>query len=350
MLKDPVLFVGGSGNVARCAARMLREAHPDLPILVGGRTQSKVDAVAAELGRAEGVVLDLAADDLGLGTQGVSAVAIFFTDEHVSGLRFAQSRGIPFLGISTGIQEMGPEVALFMKQPQASAVVLGAEWLVGAATFLALQAAREFSRVDEVVLCALLDDQDTGGPAAAADMERVTQLMPNALIRRDGAFVWLSGEETRTSFRAVDGTEVAAAAFSPFDVVSLATALNAPHVRMSLGVGVTSSRRRGEAMSTEVLVELGGLDASGAELRTRHALVHPQGENPLTAQGVALLLERLLGLDGGAVVAPGLYFPSQLLEPAVYLERQKAQGVVVTRLEVAGGEVASPTLVEAAGI
>jgi hypothetical protein len=42
---------------------------------------------------------------------------------------------------------------------------------------------------------------------------------------------------------------------------------------------------------------------------------------PLTALGVAMVLERLVGLDGKPPTKPGLYFPYQLLESRAYLER-----------------------------
>ncbi len=37
--------------------------------------------------------------------------------------------------------------------------------------------------------------------------------------------------------------------------------------------------------------------------------------NPVTALSAALLIERLLGLEGNAQVTPGLYFPETLIQP-----------------------------------
>jgi hypothetical protein len=87
-------------------------------------------------------------------------------------------------------------------------------------------------------------------------------------------------------------------------------------------------------MSTEILIDLAGEDHAGQPLRTRHAVVHPQGQMPLTGLGVALLLERLLGLDGQPAVPAGLYFPYQLLEPSIYLSRFRQIGGEVLALEV----------------
>ena len=330
----PILLVGGSGIVGRFTAQYLRAASPDVPLLIGGRNLAKAKEVAAEIENAEGVALDLAADDLGLGERPVSAVAVFFTDERIAGLRFAQSRGVPHVSISPGINELGPEVAAYIHDPDAAPVVLGTEWLVGATTVPTLEFAKVFGRVHDIVIGALLDEQDAFGPAAEADLERQTKTMPAALARRDGAYLWRVGDDAMAKFRAVDGTEMEASAFSPYDVVGLATATGAPNVQFNLAIGVSSTRRRGEPMSTEIIIELAGEDHAGKPLRTRHAVIHPQGQMPLTGLGVAMVLERLIGLDGDRATPPGLYFPYQLLNSTAYFARLEQIGGTVLALEV----------------
>lgn len=330
MSRDPILLIGGSGVIGRWTARFLRAAHPDAPLLIGGRDHGRARQVAAEIGGpAEGVALDLAADDLGLGARPVGAVAVFLKDDTLAGLRFAQGRAVPHISISSGVHEIGPEVAAYMHRPQTAPVVLGAEWLVGATTVPTLVFARAFGRIDDIAIGALVDEQDLGGPAAAVDVERLTRTMPAALARRDGAYVWRTGQDARAILRAVDGTAMAASALSPYDVVGLATTTGAPNVQFNLAMGVSSTRRRGEPASTEIIIDLAGADHGGQPLRTRHAIVHPEGQMPLTGLGVAMVLERLVGLDGDPTTAPGLYFPYQLLDPATYL----------TRLEQIGGRV-----------
>ncbi|HEY9421686.1 MAG TPA: NAD(P)-dependent oxidoreductase, partial [Thermoanaerobaculia bacterium] len=305
MSLDPILLIGGSGVVGRWAARFLHDTHPNTPLLIGGRNLARAEEAAAEIGGAEGVALDLAADDLGLGERPVSVVAVFFMDERIAGLRFAQSRGVPHISISPGINEIGPEVAAYIHDPDAAPVVLGTEWLVGATTVPTLEFAKAFGRVHDIAIGALLDEQDAFGPAAEADLERQTKTMPAALTRRDGAYFWRVGDDAKAEFRAVDGTEMEASAFSPYDVVGLATATGAPNVQFNLAIGVSSTRRRGEPMSTEIIVELAGEDHAGRPLRTRHAVVHPEGQMPLTGLGIAMVLERLVGLDGGPATPPG---------------------------------------------
>lgn len=333
MSGDPILLIGGGGVVGRWTARALRDAHPKVPLLIGGRDLAKASKAAAEVGNAEGVALDLSADGLGLGQRRVGAVAIFFKDETVAGLRFAQARGVPHISISSSIHEIGPEVAAYVHRRDAAPVVLGAEWLVGATTVPTLELAKKFGRVRDIAIGALIDEQDVGGPATDLDVERLIKAMPAALTRRDGAYFWRAGGEAKARFKAVDGTEMDASALAPYDVVALATATGAPNVQFNLATGVSSSRRRGEPMSTEIVIELAGQDREGRPLRTRHAVIHPEGQMPLTGLGVAMVLERLVGLDGHPPTPAGLYFPYQLLEPAAYFARLERAGGALIELE-----------------
>ncbi|WP_338664366.1 hypothetical protein VQH23_04190 [Pararoseomonas sp. SCSIO 73927] len=333
MTDAPILLMGGSGSIGRWTARFLRETHPDLPLLIGGRDLAKAEKAAAEIGGAEGAALDLDADDLGLGGRPVRAVGVLFSDERIAGLRFAQARGVPHLSISSGVYEIAPEVAAFMHRPGAAPVVLGYEWLVGATTVPALGLARAFGRVERIAIGALVDEEDSGGPAVAEDFERLNSTLPAALTRRGGRYVWRAGEDAKAGFRAVDGTAVEATGFSSIDVVGLATATGAPDVMFNLATGVSSSRRRGGPMSTEIVIELAGTDHAGRALRTCHAVVHRGGSAPLTGMGVAMILERLVGLDGRPATPAGLYFPYQLLDHDAYLARLEASGGEVLALE-----------------
>ncbi|ROM61940.1 saccharopine dehydrogenase [Pseudomonas brassicacearum] len=331
---NPILLMGGSGAIGHHTARALRAAHPDVPLLIGGRDLGKAQRAAEQIGGAQGVAIDPTAEDLGLGNRSVSGVAVFYMDHALAGLRYAQKRGVPHLSISSGVFEIAPEIATYMHSPGASAIVLGYEWLVGATTVSTLDIAKAFGRIDDISLNALVDEQDTGGPTVATDFEHLNRMLPAALTRRDGVYVWREGEDSKVSFRALDGTEIEASGFSSIDVVGLAAATGAPNVQFNMAIGVSSTRRQGKPMSTEIIIELRGKDLNGEPLRTRHAVVHPRGAAPLTGLSVAMNLERLLGLDGRPATPPGLYFPYQLLDAATYLERLKQEGGELRELQV----------------
>jgi len=333
MLQHPILLIGGAGVVGRETARLLRTAHPDISLLIGGRDLAKAQKAAAEIGNAEGVTIDLEASDLGLGDRPLSAIALYFTDTTTAALRFAQAQGLPYISISPAIYEVGPDVAAYMHAPDTAAVVLGTEWLVGATTIPALEFAKAFGRLDAIRIGALLDEQDEGGPASLDDLERQTQAIPAVQMRQNGRWVWRTGDDLKGEFRAADGTPMKASALSPHDVIGLATATGAPDVEFYLAIGESSSRRRGEPMSSEILIELSGEDHAGQPLHTRHAVVHAKGQMPLTGLGVALVLERLTGLDGKPATTPGLYFPYQLLDSQRYFERFRKAGGEILELQ-----------------
>jgi hypothetical protein len=153
-----------------------------------------------------------------------------------------------------------------------------------------------------------------------------------ALVRKAGAWRWCRGDETKSKVSAIDGTELDANVFSPNDVLLLANGTGAPDIRFDLAIGMSSSRRNGGPVSTEIIINLSGLDHAGQHLRKRHAIVHPGGQMPLTGLGVALVLERLAGLAGDKP-RPGLYFPAHLINHSSYYERLRASGGEVIELE-----------------
>lgn len=326
MSLHPILFMGGSGAIGHRSAKALRAAYPDVPLLIGGRDLAKAQQAAEEMGGAQAVVIDPAAADLGLGDRPVSAVAVFYMDHTLAGLRFAQQHNVPHLSISSGVFEIAPQIAHYIHAPNAAPIVLGYEWMVGATTVATLHLAQAFARVRDIRIDALVDEQDGGGPTVATDFEHLNRMLPAALTRREGAYLWREGEDASVSFRALDGTPMQATGFSSIDVAGLAAATDAPNVQFNLASGVSSSRRAGRSMSTEILIEIAGEGRNGQALHTRHALVHPAGAAALTGLSVAMLLERLLGLDGAPPTAPGLYFPYQLLDAAGYLQRLSEEG------------------------
>jgi hypothetical protein len=129
-----------------------------------------------------------------------------------------------------------------------------------------------------------------------------------------------------SSSLSVKPTQIDATGFSSIDVVGLASATGAQSVQFDLGMGISSSRRKGGTFSTEIIIDISGPGAGGEALRTRHAVVHPGGAAPLTGMGIALLLERLVGLDGKPPVTAGLYFPYQIVDASHYLARLTQEG------------------------
>src|SRR5262245_19491143 len=286
--KQPVLIIGGSGIVGSLAAKALRRLQPQLPITIGGRDLAKADAAARAVGNGDAATIDLTRRDLGLSAdRSFSAVIVFLKDDTLNALRYAQAHGLPYLSLSSGVFETGPDMALYIHNPRRAPILLASNWLAGAATFPSLLFARDFASIEAIEIAAVLDEQDMGGLAAYADFERLTQMAPKPLILKDGKWRWTSGDDAVRRIIDVDGTEVEAQTYSPFDVLSLASATDTRSVRFDLVYGESASRRRGGHFSTDIIIESSGTLKNGEKTRVRHELSHPEGQAPVTAIGVA---------------------------------------------------------------
>lgn len=57
MSLDPILLMGGSGAIGHHTARALHAAHPDVPLLIGGRDLAKAQRAAEQTPEASPIVL-----------------------------------------------------------------------------------------------------------------------------------------------------------------------------------------------------------------------------------------------------------------------------------------------------
>lgn len=330
-----VLIIGGSGVVGSQAARTLRQLHPGLPIIIGGRDLARAEKVAAGLGKATAAVIDLSRPDLGLGAVPLGAIAVFVKDHSLNSMRYALDHKVPYVDLSSGTFEIGPGAALFIHHPDRAPILMASHWLAGAAVFPALQLAAAYEKVNSIRVGVVFDEQDMGGPAAAADYERLTSVAPSVLTIQGGETHWVTGDEAKATVRSVDGALLAAQAYSPFDVLSLAAATQASSIRFDLVYGVSASRRRGGTFSTETIIDITGDRKDGTSGASHLEIVHPQGQAPLTALGVALGIEALMGLNAKAP-APGLYLPERLIAPDYFVRQMKAFGAIFSTPEEGG--------------
>jgi hypothetical protein len=322
---EPILLIGGAGHVGANTARSIRRAHPDQPILIGGRDLARGGAIATEIGNAEAVAIDLSKADLGLGDRPVGAVGIYLKDNYTNAIRFAQARGVPFASISTVTIEMATEVASYINNPK-STIILASEWLAGGGMMTVLQAAKNYAKLESITMAGVIDAIDLGGPAAAADSERLGSVMPGAMIREKGAYRWLSGDDIPQKVTMVDGSVIDGFAYGVFDVQALTEVTGAANVKFIFAVAETAGSKAGGAPSSEIIVELSGTDKAGNSKSSRHALVCETGQAPITGLGMAMVLERSTGLDGKTASPHGLYFVESLIDTDTYVQRAQSEG------------------------
>ncbi|MFF1909629.1 saccharopine dehydrogenase [Kitasatospora sp. NPDC058218] len=319
---NSVLILGGSGQAGAGAAAVLRRWHPELPLTIAGRDLGRAQRVADELGAATAATVDLRRGDLGLPTDGeYLAVVAALWDNRMQGLRYAQERGLPYLSISSGLVDIAPEIVASAQRPDSPPVLVASHFCAGIGVLATLHAAREFEQIDTIRIGAVLDELDAGGPAGLADLERWATATSAGLVRRDGVFTWVAESDARTYVPSSDGILVPGQSIAILDVPSLALATGAPNVRFDFAVGESARRRRGGPASVEVRIDVEGTGPGGQPRSLRRYLVHSEGQRPLTALGVALGVERLLGLRGEAVVPPGVHTPEALIDASYAAER-----------------------------
>ncbi|WP_436775516.1 saccharopine dehydrogenase [Yinghuangia sp. YIM S09857] len=319
--RNSVLILGGSGQAGAGTATALRRWHPELPLTIAGRDLGRAQGVADELGAATATIVDLRRGDLGLPADGeYSAVVAALWDDRLNGLRYAQERGLPYLSISSGLVDIAPEIVASAQRPDSSTVLVASHFCAGVGVLATLHATREFERIDSIRIGAVLDELDAGGPAGLADLERWATATSAGLVRHDGVFTWIAEPDARTQVRSIDGILVPGQSIAILDVPSLALATGAPNVRFDFSVGESAGRRRGGPASIEVRIDVEGTGPGGEPRRLHSYLVHPEGQRPLTAVGIALGVERLLGLRGESV-QPGVHTPEALIDASYAASR-----------------------------
>lgn len=329
-----VLLLGGYGSLGSRIARLLRQHHPELHLTIAGRNREKAGALATELGNADTALVNLSRADLGLPQEhAFSVVVTAVRDLSLNSMRFAQSRGIAYIALSDAPFELGPLVARYIHKPTAPVLMLGHS--IGAVpTLAALQFASRFKRVESIEIGLVFDPDDPFGDMSNADMERIAQVGPLPPQVRGGRWTHATGDEAARTFTGVGGVPHQGDAVGLVDLLSLSSIETVNLLRLDVAVGSTASSRRGKGPSHEVIIEISGELAGGENARYRYELVDPEGYATMSARGVAVCIERLLGLKGGAAPGPGLYLPESLVDPTYLLEQVQAGGVTVNRYEV----------------
>jgi hypothetical protein len=329
--RDPVLVLGGTGSLGSRTIRLLRHLHPALPVTIAARDMVRADALANEIGNAAATRVDLDQADLGL-PEGASysIVVTALRDHSLNTMRYAQSRRIPYMALSDGVFEIGPTVARYVHAPDAAPILLLGHSDGGVPLISALHFAAEFEEIDAIAIGLLFDPGDPFGSASVVDLKRIEHVGPRPLLVHEGRWRWVGPELAARTFTGVDGVQHQAMAAGLLDVLSLGASVAARSLRIDFAEGETASTRRGEGPSHEAIIEIEGVRIDGRKGRYRYQLVDPDGYAMLSARGVAVAVERLLGLAGGPAPAPGLYLPETLIEPSHMMRRLEAFGIRVS--------------------
>ncbi|MCI2240436.1 hypothetical protein MO973_45175 [Paenibacillus sp. TRM 82003] len=321
---DPVLVLGGTGVVGSALVRHLRRLHPNLPLAIGARTARRLEAVSTAVDCTEPFTVDVMVPGLLLPAhRGFSAVVAAVPDAGHHAQRHAQERGVPFVNLAGGVHTIAQELTVHLADPGSSTVVHASSWAAGMVSALTLRSAEHLQEITSVTLIAGIDPHDELGPANdEAVTAEIAGSHPLPLTASGGGWSWTRKRtRSRLNFETVSGDAASAREFSSVDVLVLGDALRPARTRFAIAVEDSSATLTGQDPSHDIVVLLRGRNRHGAPVVNRYDLIHPGGLGDLTGLGAALLVERLLSLDGGLPPDPGFHYADRLLHGSHVLRR-----------------------------
>ncbi|WP_439815487.1 saccharopine dehydrogenase NADP-binding domain-containing protein [Zavarzinia sp. CC-PAN008] len=340
-----ILVVGGTGTVGAQACDLLRRRHPGLAIQVAGRRLAPAQALAAALGQATAVALDVTAEDplAGLATL-PAAILVAVNDSRDRLLRAATRRGIALVDIARWQSRVEDAERLLAAEGPRAPVVLASGWMAGVAA-LAVAAFRDpAAPAAQVDLDILFATADKAGPDSVAGFVEIHRPFT---IWRDGAPVQVASLGQARTVTFGNGVAARCRLFSCPDQASLVRtghargvaarmgfdraapgAMLALLVRSGLWARLSPARRSallhhpGPGAAHEFRLTIAGTAG------TRRVRVHdPLGQTHMTAAGAVTQAERLLGLDGRLPVAAGTSYPEAAGDVAADIAALRAMGV-----------------------
>lgn len=355
-----ILVVGGYGVVGSQVCRLLRERHPTVPLLIGGRNPEKAASLARELG-AKPVCVDTSeADPLALLDERVGLVLSAVNDPRDAMLLAAVRRGIALVDITRWTARLHTALLRLSAEHLSAPVILASGWMAGVAPLLAVAAARQVWPPQSIEIDILYGASDLAGPDSIDYVDRldvpfeVSDKGRERLVRpfTDGHVVTFPDGRRRRTYRLdtpeqatlpiVTGASTVATRIvfdSPLATAALVAFKRLGVIRLLSAESFTRLRRTllfpqgsgppGEGTAAVVLVTV-----RGARGTVRASIVDRRGQSHLTALGAVIAAERVLGLDGLPGAVRGVTFPEQHPQPQTAL----------TTLREHGGEIAIETV------
>jgi saccharopine dehydrogenase-like NADP-dependent oxidoreductase len=353
--QGPLLIVGGYGLVGQQAARLLRQRHPGLPIVLGGRNPERAKSLADAIG-ARAVAIDVTHEQpLAALAERPAAVLAVVSDPRDYLLADAMRAGIPIADINrAGHASILDAVVAAARERPAAAVLLSGSWMAGVSALAAAAAVGELGGARRVDITALASSDDRVGPDSWGFSERLA--WPYYAMRdgsRQPAHPMTSVRQVRCADRVVRP----AALVGTLEQTTLPITLGVPTVETRMALqskaslyGLVTLKRSGALRGlarpalrrtrTALLQSEGAGDFAGLTV-TAHGLagsasvdlLDTRGQSHLSAVGAASAAERVLA----SVLPAGISFPEQSADPRADLEMLRQAGVQVRLTGFANG-------------
>lgn len=319
-------------------AQLLRERHPDVPLLLAGRNPSQADDLVNRLGNAEAIKLDIeSASPLAHLSCPPAAVLSVVNDSDNHLLIDSARNAIAYVDIARWTERMCEATVQASLENLRAPIILSSAWMAGVVAMLARAASETFETVSNIDLDILFAMADKAGPNSIEYMDRMStpfDITVNGKKQRcypftDAKNVAFPGGYTGKVYRfdvpdqmtlpvtsgaaSVNGRIGFDDAFSTSSLSFMAKSgiiklLDRPlfdKVRRSL------MYNPGDGAAHEIVIEIEGTGANGEYKKERITVLDPLGQTHLTACGAVIQIERALGLDDYPALLPSVHFPDQ---------------------------------------
>lgn len=185
-----------------------------------------------------------------------------------------------------------------------------------------------FSHIKTIELAGLFDPKDSVGPLVANE---VSGFVGDALIRKEGNWLSLKAKENPRTIDLHSHSSAIGYPLSTLDVPSIAAFTSAKNIRFDFIIGESMGSNKGKEASHDLYITIEGTTLLSGEKRKLSTIVSdPRGNSHLTAVGVYLIAEKILGLNGQPEhKIGGLYLPETIVPSDNISNRLKEFGIEI---------------------
>lgn len=318
-LTQQIFIAGGYGMIGGNLATQLRARFPDAKLILAGRSPQNGEKLAAQLGNAMTVCLDLMSGELpSLVSTSQLIISAVPDPKHTLG-EYAIRNNIAFIDITVGSADgYAPLLNMAMFHHATSPIVPLGYYEAGMFLPLVDKLARQFSSVQSVRLTALHDPED---PIGQITEKELSQAIAPAFVREDGLWGYTAEQ---SNICLVSGECVETTPFGILDISAIAAMTRADNIRLDVAVGTSEGKRKASQASVELYVDIQGVNVSGVSESKRIIASDPQGQAHFTALGVIIVIEALLKSR-----LTGFMLPEQIMDQEAALTTIQDAGVVL---------------------
>jgi hypothetical protein len=323
-----ILSVGGYGMVGSNIARLISKQYSAIELILAGRNPQNGEGLARELTHAKTAYINLE-EGFDLSDYGKVDLIITAMEDHRNVLREAAIlNGIANIYITEVAEEISPTMFLGLHKTISAPIVLAGHWQAGILVLMTKHLARKFSDIIRIETAGLYDERDPIGPLVAS---QVGGFVGRALLRRNGKWQFVDAKDDAREIILQDQTSVTGYPMSTLDVPSIAAFTGASNIRFDFASGNSIGTNNGSEASHDLYIDIEGVLLSGQTAKLRTIVSGPKGNAHLTAVGVFLITEAILGLRGqSASLKGGIYLPETITSTDDIISRLTEFGINIT--------------------